>query len=307
MSPIAAVSPPTPNAPPPASPWEGSEPLLADARAEDAAGEAADALDALRWTMHLRGEVDAGAFLARSNRLAGVPPRRTRSVPALRSADALGPDDPVPNHFPIETFLRDGYCRLGVCLGPSAVEALDAAADRALHAAFRSSGMPSWAGWLARITQVPEPVHWDQGFVRLERHPTLLAAAAAALHAPTVVCAWSHLVLKPPGGHRDLPWHTDRPTWPLPEGVEGVAIWMPLDPVGPDSGGLRYRPGTHRGWTADTLPGEVDPGSFLAGEALLHHADVLHASPPNRSSTWRRAWIGVFVPADSPDSSPQAG
>lgn len=189
---------------------------------------------------------------------------------------------------------RDGFCVLGRVLDADQLTEMGAAATELIAAAFASSGMRDMATWISHITQVPDPADWVPHFRLLEQNPVLKAAAAAALGVDEVRCAWAHLVFKPPGLARPLPWHTDRPTWPLPKGVEGVAAWMSLDPLVHNSGGLCYAPGTHR--PGAPLPDPVSP-VVTAGDAILHHADVLHASGANRSHIWRRAWIGVFVSA----------
>lgn len=196
----------------------------------------------------------------------------------------------------LDAWSRDGFCVLGPVLDAAALAEAGAAADALIDAAYASSGMSSRAAWVSRVTQVPDPADWEPRLGALERLPSLTTAAAAALHVPAARCAWAHLVFKPPGEARPLPWHTDRPTWPLPEGVEGVAAWISLDPLQASSGGLRYCPGSHRPGAelADPLAPCVN-----AGEAILHHADVLHASGANRSGAWRRAWIGVFVAVHS--------
>lgn len=193
-----------------------------------------------------------------------------------------------------EAWERDGFCVLGSVLDDAALAEASAAAEALIAAAYATSGMSSLAAWVARVTQVPDPAAWDPRLGALERNPALLSAAAAALGVPTARCAWAHLVFKPPGEARPLPWHSDRPTWPLPPGVEGVAAWISLDRLQSDSGGLRYAPGSHRPGAA--LADPVAP-QVRAGEAILHHADVLHASGANHSGAWRRAWIGVFRPA----------
>ncbi len=268
-------------------------------QADGVGGEDSDAilgLELLRVVMAIRGEVDAGAFLAWAHAEAGLPPLPSRETPPWRGPLPLAPDDSPPSLFPADDWVRDGYCRIGPTLGKTGLDRLDLGAAATMEAAFQQSGMGDRTMWRTLVTQIPEPARWDAAFYLLERNANILYAAAASLHCERVACAWSHLVLKPPGIDRDLPWHTDRPTWPLPPGVEGVAVWVPLDAVGADSGGLRYRPGSHR--SIDPLPPVVDPGWFGPGEALLHHADVLHASPPNHSGAWRRAWIGVFVNVD---------
>ena len=203
----------------------------------------------------------------------------------------------------VEAWARDGFCVLEPVVDPGTLAELGAAAAALIEAAYASSGMSSMADWVSRVTQVPDPADWDPRLAILEQNPALIAAAAAALGAPSARCAWAHLVFKPPGETRPLPWHRDRPTWPLAEGTDGVAAWLSLDPLGAQSGGLRYAPGSHRAGASLADPVAPQVG---AGEVILHHADVLHASGANRSGAWRRAWIGVFVAAPPLDRAPRS-
>ena len=193
--------------------------------------------------------------------------------------------------FPQEAWAADGFAVVGPFLDREGLGSLADAATRLQATAFAQSGMPSYADWVARISQIPEPADWEPLFETLETHPGITAAAALALGTPSARCLWSHLVLKPPGEGTPLPWHTDRPTWPFPARVPAVAVWLALDPLEEGSGGLSYRPGSHRG--LDHARPATRP-EVPAGSVLLHHDEVLHCSRANTSPRWRRAWIGVF-------------
>lgn len=200
---------------------------------------------------------------------------------------------PAPARDPAAALERDGFACLGAVLHGGALTQARLQADAAMGAAAARAGLPL-ARWRALITMLPDPERWAAGLGALRVHPPLVAAASGALGGRTARCALAHLVLKPPGSGRPLPWHIDRPTWDLPPGAEAVAIWVALDPATSASGTLRYAPGTHRAPTRDVDPVVVE---VPAGHAVMHHAAVLHASAPNRTPRWRVAWIGVFVAA----------
>ncbi len=223
-------------------------------------------------------------------------PAKGRRVPSTPStAQVL----PTPCLDPAR-WNMDGFAVIQGIVNDSGLREARVATQLLIDAAFDASGMPDLDQWLARVAQVPDPADWDPRLAKLEHNRRLCEAAAAALglppteRSPAVRCAWAHLVLKPPGHARPIPWHIDRPTWPLPPGVEGVAAWISLDPLGADSGRIRYAPGSHL--PDAPLQHYVIPQAN-AGDAIVHHADVLHASAGNISGAWRRAWIGVFIAA----------
>jgi hypothetical protein len=242
------------------------------------------------------GEVQAGHAGAEGQRLIS-PHHAALDAAPLKPYPRPGGHAGASAALDLEAWSRDGFCVLGRVVTDAELGELSEAAFALIEAAFAASGMSDRAQWAARVAQVPEPADWEPRLGALERNPALLSAAAAALGAPAARCAWAHLVFKPPGEPRPLPWHADRPTWPLPAGVEGVAAWLSLDALRTTSGGLRYAPGSHR--ANAPLQDPVTP-QVSAGEAILHNADVLHASGPNNSGAWRRAWIGVFVDASAP-------
>ena len=232
--------------------------------------------------------LDAAVWLREAR--PGPPPPAWQAPPPPPSARPL-PGALLPPPFPRARWEADGFVVVGPAFEPASIEALGAAADRVLDLAFASSGMEDRADWVARVTQVPDPADWEPTFDDLEQAPSLAALAGDAVGASGARCLWSHLVIKPPVEGAALPWHTDRPTWPLPAEVPAVALWMALDPLEPHSGGLWYRPGSHRG---DSDGGDPVQPQVPLGHLLIHHGSVLHRSRGNRSRRWRRAWIGVF-------------
>ncbi len=257
------------------------------------------ALDATQIALLRRGEGlpergesgrvrDAAVWLR--DTLPGPPPGRWQAPPPRPAVPPL-PGGLPPPLLPRATWEAMGFVVVGPAFASAAIEILGAAADRVLDLAFASSGMEERADWVARVTQIPDPADWDPTFDALEQAPSLAALASAAIGAPGARCLWSHLVIKPPVEGAALPWHTDRPTWPFPSDVPAVALWMALDPLEADSGGLWYRPGSHRGGSDGEDP--VQPRVPL-GHLLIHHGSLLHCSKANRSGRWRRAWIGVF-------------
>lgn len=192
-------------------------------------------------------------------------------------------------------FARDGFALLGRVLSASELAVAQRGVESTIDAAVAASGMAGRGRWLKVVNQVRDPEQWDPALGLLRHHPTLRAAAARALDAPDVTCAFAHLVFKPPGSRVHLPWHADRPTWrTLPADAPAVTTWVAMDDVPTEAGALRYVPGSHLDPDGDPDP-VVVPAA--AGEGLVHHEHVLHASGPNRTERWRRAWIGVWVRA----------
>ena len=137
------------------------------------------------------------------------------------------------------------------------------------------------------------------------------------------VCFYhDHLLVKEPETAERTPWHHDQPYYPV-DGEQICSIWLPLDPVGPETA-VEYVRGSHRWgrWFAprffradaplavedprfepvpdidadrasyDLVSWEMDPG-----DCIVFHALTLHGAPGNRSSSRRRRayatrWLG---------------
>lgn len=133
----------------------------------------------------------------------------------------------------------------------------------------------------------------------------LLEADSAAL------LGWGHMIRKPARIGAALPWHQDEAYWDPGFDYQAVGSWMPLDPVTPENGCLRFIPGSHRGAvrvhhhvgddptihalvTDDVDPAPAVPVSLAAGGAIFHHCRTLHSSGPNTSDHVRRAYANEW-------------
>lgn len=149
----------------------------------------------------------------------------------------------------------------------------------------------------------PRIVHlhlWDlpaRGFMLDPRLHVLLAAFLD--EEPVAVQTLASF--KPPGSPGRPP-HRDAPAADWRPGVS-CTVWMALDPVDEENGGLALYSGSH------LASGLVRPGDgfaeqeatlphLAAGDVLFFDGALVHASTPNRSRVrWRRALIGRYVSA----------
>ena len=133
---------------------------------------------------------------------------------------------------------------------------------------------------------------------------------------PNVVFWSSHLLCKPPGSGRHIPWHQDAPYWNVSGRFSG-AVWIAFDDVDAANGAMCVIPGWHRKGTlprrrttddafteeidADALPDDVERAklqySFQAGGAAIHHTMLPHSSLPNTSDRWRRVLVFRYMAA----------
>lgn len=137
------------------------------------------------------------------------------------------------------------------------------------------------------------------------------AIAAQILKAEKVHFLFDHLLVKEPGSVKPTPWHNDQPYWPL-QGWNMCSLWVALDPVTKQSGGLQFIRGSHqwRKWirekndlaeaVANSKSLELLSWDMAPGDCLVHHALTIHGSSGNAStSTRRRAlatrWAGDGV------------
>jgi len=143
--------------------------------------------------------------------------------------------------------------------------------------------------------------------------------AARAMRASRVHFFYDQLLVKEPGTAARTPWHQDQPYWAV-AGRQVCSIWLPLDPVDPDTS-VQYVRGSHawdrafaprhfsdgtpyRGRDLDPLPDiDADPAAYdiarfalEPGDCLLFQAMIVHGAPGNASGRRRRAlatrWTG---------------
>lgn len=136
-----------------------------------------------------------------------------------------------------------------------------------------------------------------------------IAAAVGAALGPEAVFLSVKLVTKGRGEQRASPWHQDRPYWggALPK----YSLWLALDDATASSGCLRVVPGSHRRARAHQRGDEVQRfGHRLeitaaetacatdvplrAGQAVLFHDLLLHASHPAGAGRLRRGLIATY-------------
>eukprot|EP00873_Tetraselmis_striata_P041366 jgi/Tetstr1/461630/TSEL_006730.t1 len=118
----------------------------------------------------------------------------------------------------------------------------------------------------------------------------------------------------PPDG--EFPWHQDAAYWPpFTASQETATCWLALDPAGPDNGGMRFVPGSHREAAlrphaplarggregshalvaaVDGAAEAVHYAALAAGDVTVHGERVLHGSGPNTSRRWRRAYVVAY-------------
>jgi hypothetical protein len=122
-----------------------------------------------------------------------------------------------------------------------------------------------------------------------------------------------HLLQKPPGVGKRVPWHEDSAYWKgALTPMEVASITLALEPSLPENGCLRVIPGTQRHGYSDyvdvarpdteVFPIEVKRSQMdetkavdiglQPNEASIHHGKIIHGSNPN-TGTLRRAVLTV--------------
>jgi ectoine hydroxylase-related dioxygenase (phytanoyl-CoA dioxygenase family) len=107
--------------------------------------------------------------------------------------------------------------------------------------------------------------------------------------------------MKPARVGREKPWHQDSVSWPWVP-MELVSAMTALDEAGPENGCLQVIPRTHldqRQHYGSELQIDLDEAEqartryvpLAAGDTLLFHSLILHASEPNHSGRDRRVCI----------------
>lgn len=111
-------------------------------------------------------------------------------------------------------------------------------------------------------------------------------------------------------------WHQDN-TYFGHDPCEVLTVWIALSPATPEAGCMRVLPGTHRLGQLPLAPPATQDGNMLSsgqtvafdtaavepvamalqpGEASIHHAFLIHGSPPNRAADRRLGLSFIYHP-----------
>ena len=201
----------------------------------------------------------------------------------------------------IERYQREGYlCPVDVFAEADAarlrseLEDLErrVAGNATLEAAIRNN-----SNWV---------VPW---FDEIARTPGIVESVAGIL-GPDILAIHVDLFIKEPHTEKFISWHQDLHYWGLDSDDE-VTAWLALSPATPESGCMRFVPGSHKSivnhkdtFGADNmlsrgqeLAVEVDEDEAIfaalkPGQMSLHHGRMFHSSGPNRSDDRR---IGIAI------------
>jgi hypothetical protein len=204
-----------------------------------------------------------------------------------------------------EHYQRLGFCTFAQFLAPAAVDEIRSHIERMLT--LLQPGRKS--------DEIMAAHHQDRWLFELACEPKILDMIGRQI-GPDIVLWSSALVIKPPGGGREVPWHQDAPYWNITGKLAG-GIWLPLDDVDASNGAMCIVPGWHtkgtlaRRKTSDNLfTEEIDPAALpadlecikfqytlKAGQAAVHDTMIPHNSLPNNSARWRRVIVLRYMSA----------
>jgi ectoine hydroxylase-related dioxygenase (phytanoyl-CoA dioxygenase family) len=217
----------------------------------------------------------------------------------------------------VDTFWRDGVVCLRGVLAPELLASMAEPVEAAI-ASSQSADLSALAG-------APESnARFVAGIDHWRRQPEMRAFAcdsalpgivAALLRSTSVYLYEDSVLVKEPGAAERTHWHQDLGYFHV-EGAQLCTTWCPLDPTDEESGAMEFargshlRPETYRPnlfVTTDPIPGtvgaivpDIAAGDFdlvtfalEPGDITVHHARMLHAAGPNRSTDRRRRAISV--------------
>jgi ectoine hydroxylase-related dioxygenase (phytanoyl-CoA dioxygenase family) len=147
----------------------------------------------------------------------------------------------------------------------------------------------------------------SEPFIKLMRHPRIVQPLHELL-GDTIELYRDVVMMKPARVGREKPWHQDSVYWPY-QPMSLVSAMTALDDATPANGCLEVIPGTHANQLqhyGKELQIDIDDDMqartwyvpLAAGDTLLFHSLLLHASEPNRSDHDRRVCIFSYKTPD---------
>jgi len=152
----------------------------------------------------------------------------------------------------------------------------------------------------------------DASFYAHARSALLLDVVEQLLGVPLALYS-DEALLKPPRYGSEKPEHQDHDYLQVDPADAAVSCWTAVDDADAENGCLHFYPGTHlegllRHVTPEDAPRQLAsrpvreqslPVRIVAGGCILYHPLVVHWSPANRSSRWRRAFVCRYVRSDA--------
>jgi hypothetical protein len=148
------------------------------------------------------------------------------------------------------------------------------------------------------------------------RHPTLLDVAESVLGSSDLLCWTSSFRFKKPHSPTYAGWHQDT----MYIKVEpAVTFWIAFTEAGPENGGMRVIPGSHRGpllphkdtndansilTRGQYITAPVDESKAIdvrlkPGEAAIFNHNLIHGSNGNPSDRWRILFLPSYMPTSA--------
>ena len=222
----------------------------------------------------------------------------------------------------VEHFRRAGYVHLPALLNEPELLELEAVYARFLAREIPVEGKDfcDMAGDYRRAAEDFALVN-----IMLPRryHPALCdnvyerraASVAEQLCGPDMALDYDQLVAKSPRREDAVfEWHQDLSYWPITRDTRTASFWLALDASTVENGCLHFLPGSHlepelrahRPMLGDrdqshTLRAEVDPARdeiravpIARGDVTVHSERIVHGSPGNTSTGWRRAYVVAY-------------
>ena len=219
--------------------------------------------------------------------------------------------------YPVKEAQIDAFERDGVILLPSLID--DEGVERAREAGERAPALETVEG-LEGAEYFMRMRVWEKDDVlkHLCTASSIPAIAAQLARSDKMNLLYDQLFAIEPGSGDRTIWHHDLPWWPF-RGRQFVTIWLALDRIVKENGGLEFIRGSHR-WDERFQPGssidgqtyepydsgvddgfvptpdfdaERDQHEFLSfdlepGDALAFHALTVHGSHVNSTTDMRR-------------------
>jgi phytanoyl-CoA hydroxylase len=229
----------------------------------------------------------------------------------------------------LQSFVRDGFVIVRGLCDESRLAALQAATDRDLaesvepleyEADIAYPGAPATraAPGGDTVRRLLDALARDPVFTDWACSPALTGWARQLLASDAVRVVRAHhncVMTKHPRHSSATGWHQDIRYWSF-DRPDLVNAWTALDFEGPDNGGMRLIPGSHRAvFGAESFDGErffrTEPpanrdwiaravqADLAAGDVLFFHAALLHAAGPNETDQRKRAVVFSYRSADN--------
>lgn len=207
----------------------------------------------------------------------------------------------------IKFYNENGYLILRNFLSKQKIEKLSTNYD-SLRKKLAEQALIKYSDYQKEISQIRDIWKYDKEYEKLILEGEIAKIAPLFFKEGSCRLLHDHIINKPLKNNGTVPWHQDYTYWPT-DNPNGLSLWLPFSDLDKDAGVLEIVPKSHLlgedkpiDFINDTKTFSTDDIKYLVvkkGDLVILDALTWHKTSENTSISERKAYISLWIPANS--------